>query len=182
MTAGGKLTWIAQPHGCGREDEGRKSTPAPKRAPRPPSSKGIASRSSSKRRPSRSFAVGWSTSSATAWRRASPRTGPTSIRSPRKQGFPTDFYFQCFFRVDQNPENFAIECRDKAVETIRSITAKPVVAYKILGAARLPPEEAFAYAFKHIAAKDGVCVGIFNKDKPGMLADDVKLMRRMTKS
>ena len=50
-----------------------------------------------------------------------------------KEGFPTDFYFQCFFRVDQHPENFALECRDKAVETIRSITAKPVVAYKILG-------------------------------------------------
>ncbi len=49
-----------------------------------------------------------------------------------KQGFPADFYFQCFFRVDQHPENYALECRDKAVETIRSITAKPVVAYKIL--------------------------------------------------
>ncbi len=54
-----------------------------------------------------------------------------------KLGFPTDFYFQCFFRVDQHPENYALECRDHAVETIRSITAKPVVAYKILGAARL---------------------------------------------
>ena len=99
-----------------------------------------------------------------------------------RQGFPTDFYFQCFFRVDQHPENYALECRDKAVETIRSITAKPVVAYKILGAARLPPEEGFAYAFQRIAAKDGVCVGIYNKNKPSMLADDVKLMRRMTKS
>ena len=97
-----------------------------------------------------------------------------------KQGFPSDFYFQCFFRVDQQPENFAIECRDKAIESIRSITAKPVVAYKVLGAARLPPDEAFAYAFKHLAAKDGVCVGIFNKDKPGMLADDVALLRRAT--
>ncbi len=95
-----------------------------------------------------------------------------------KQGFPTDFYFQCFFRVDH--ENYAIECRDKAVETIRSITAKPVVAYKILGAARLPPEEAFTYAFKHITAKDGVCVGIYNKNKPAMLAEDVALMRRVT--
>ncbi len=99
-----------------------------------------------------------------------------------KEGFPTDFYFQCFFRVDQQPENYALECRDKAVETIRSITAKPVVAYKILGAARLPPEEGFAYAFQHIAAKDGVCVGIYNKDKPGMLGEDVKLVRRLTGS
>ena len=76
-----------------------------------------------------------------------------------KQGFPTDFYFQCFFRVDQHPENYALECRDKAVETIRSITAKPVVAYKILGrrgcrpkrhlptpSSTLPPRTAFVSA------------------------------------
>jgi hypothetical protein len=97
-----------------------------------------------------------------------------------KLGFPTDFYFQCFFRVDQHPENYALECRDKAVETIKQITNKPVVAYKILGAARLEPQEAFTYAFKHIAAKDGVCVGIYNKDKPGMLAEDVSLMHRVS--
>jgi hypothetical protein len=98
-----------------------------------------------------------------------------------KLGFPTDFYFQCFFRVDRHPENYAIECRDHAVETIRSITTKPVIAYKILGAARLQPEEAFTYAFKHITAKDGVCVGIFNKHKPGMLAEDAALVRRAGK-
>ena len=96
-----------------------------------------------------------------------------------KQGFPTDFYFQCFFRADQG--NYALPCRDKAVETIRSISAKPVVAYKILGAGRLSPDEAFAYAFQHIAAKDGVCVGIYNKNKPGMVAEDVALMRRGSK-
>jgi hypothetical protein len=67
------------------------------------------------------------------------------------------------------------------VETIRSITTKPVIAYKILGAARLQPEEAFTYAFKHITAKDGVCVGIFNKHKPGMLAEDAALVRRAGK-
>jgi hypothetical protein len=103
---------------------------------------------------------------------------PETHLMAEKLDFPTDFYFQCFFRVDQHPENFAIECREKAVATIRAITTKPVVAYKILGAARLPPEEGFAYAFKNIAAKDGVCVGIYNKDRPGMIAEDVKLMRR----
>lgn len=97
-----------------------------------------------------------------------------------KLGFPTDFYFQCFFRVDQHPENYALECREKAMETIKKITNKPVVAYKILGAARLEPQEAFNYAFRHIAAKDGVCVGIYNKDKPAMLAEDVSLMHRVT--
>ena len=33
--------------------------------------------------------------------------------------------------------------------------------------------------FQNIAAKDGVCVGIYNKDRPGMLAEDVELMQRV---
>ena len=96
-----------------------------------------------------------------------------------KANFPTDFYFQCFFRVDKHPECYDLECRDKACETIRSITKKPVIAYKILGAGRLPIEEAFSYAFRHLAAKDGVCVGIYNQNKPGMLAEDVGLAVKM---
>jgi hypothetical protein len=93
-----------------------------------------------------------------------------------KEDLPTDFYFQCFFRADQRPENYELPCRDRAVETIRSITKKPVVAYKILGAGRLQPKEAFAYAFQNIAAKDGVCVGIYPEHNPGMLAQDVSLV------
>jgi hypothetical protein len=96
-----------------------------------------------------------------------------------KLNMPTDFYFQCFFRVDKHPECYDLECRDKACETIRSITKKPVIAYKILGAARLQPEEAFTFAFRHLAAKDGVCVGIYNQNKPGMLAEDVGLAVKM---
>ena len=41
---------------------------------------------------------------------------------------------------------------------------KPVVAYKILGAGRLPASEGFEYAFKHIKRKDGVCVGIYARE------------------
>lgn len=93
-----------------------------------------------------------------------------------QQNLPTDFYYQCFFRADQRPENYALECRDRAVETIRSLNKKPVIAYKILGAGRLPPKDAFAYAFANIAAKDGVCVGIYPEHDPRMLAQDVSLV------
>lgn len=94
-----------------------------------------------------------------------------------KANFPTDFYFQCFYR----PETYRSEDRDKAVETIRQI-AKPMVAYKILAAGRLPPEEAFAFALSHIAPKDAVCIGVFPKNKPGMIAEDVALARKLLKS
>lgn len=90
-----------------------------------------------------------------------------------KEGFPTDFYYQCFFR----PDTYRMEERDKAVETIRQI-AKPVVGYKILAAGRLPAAEAFAFALRHLAAKDGMCVGVFPKVKPGMIAEDVRLACR----
>lgn len=87
-----------------------------------------------------------------------------------KAGFPTDFYFQCFYR----PETYTKEDRDLAIATIQRIT-KPVIAYKILAAGRIAPAEGFEVALKSIAKKDGICIGIFPKDKPGMLAEDVAL-------
>ena len=87
-----------------------------------------------------------------------------------KAGFPTDFYFQCFFR----PDTYLNEDREKAIATIRQIT-KPMIGYKILAAGRLPPAEGFAFALKHLARKDGICVGVFPKVKADMLAEDVRL-------
>jgi hypothetical protein len=52
------------------------------------------------------------------------------------------------------------------------------VGYKILGAGRYPAKEGFAFALAHLAAKDGICVGIFPKQKADMLAEDVGLSRR----
>jgi len=92
-----------------------------------------------------------------------------------KQGFPTDFYFQCFYR----PENYLAEDRAKAVETIRQIE-KPVVGYKILAAGRLAAEEGFTFAFKHLHRKDGVCVGVYPKDRPGEISENAQLARKLT--
>lgn len=95
---------------------------------------------------------------------------PNVHPAAEKAGFPTDFYFQCFYI----PDTYRPEDRDQAIETIRSIK-KPVIGYKILAAGRLKPEEGFAFALKNLAAKDGMCVGVFPKDKPDMLAEDVRL-------
>jgi hypothetical protein len=95
-----------------------------------------------------------------------------------KAEFPTDFYYQCFYRGDK--EVYQAEDRDLAVETIRQIS-KPVVAYKILAAGRLSGEEGFRFAFRHLAPKDGACVGIYPPGKRGMLAEDVDLARRLSK-
>ena len=96
-----------------------------------------------------------------------------------KANFPTDFYYQCFYRGDM--ERYLPEDRDLAVATIQQI-AKPVVAYKILAAGRLPAKEGFRFAFRRLAAKDGACVGVYPPMKAGMLAEDVGLAQKLSKA
>jgi hypothetical protein len=76
-----------------------------------------------------------------------------------RRKFPTDFYYQCFYNASKSSDYAPAE-REKAVETVLQLE-KPVVAYKILAAGRLPASEGFEYAFNHIRSKDGVCVGIY---------------------
>jgi len=76
-----------------------------------------------------------------------------------RRRFPTDFYYQCFYNVSKGEDYGAAE-REKAVATIERLE-KPVIAYKILAAGRLPASEGFEFAFNHIARKDGVCIGIY---------------------
>ena len=93
-----------------------------------------------------------------------------------KRNFPTDFYFQCCYR----PEKYLEEDRATAMKAIRRIE-KPVVAYKILAAGRLSAEEGFAYAFKRLHRKDGVCVGVYPKNRPDEIGEDAQLTRKLTR-
>jgi hypothetical protein len=97
---------------------------------------------------------------------------PNVHLAAEEEGFPTDFYFQSFYI----PETYTPDLRDNAIQTIKKLT-KPVIAYKILAAGRTPAAEGFAFALKNIAAKDGMCVGIYPPAKTGMLAEDVGLAR-----
>lgn len=80
----------------------------------------------------------------------------------QRREFPLDFHYQCFYNVSKG-ETYGPAEREKAVSTIERLN-KPVVAYKILGAGRLPASEGFEYAFNHIKRKDGVCVGIYARE------------------
>jgi hypothetical protein len=92
-----------------------------------------------------------------------------------RRKLPTDFYFQCFFR----PEQYLPEHRAAAVAAVRKID-KPCVGYKILAAGRLPAKQAFAFAFQHLRAKDGVCVGIYPPENPHMIQEDAQLTRSLS--
>ena len=94
-----------------------------------------------------------------------------------KRKLPTDFYYQCFFQP--YAERYVLEHRDQAVATIKKID-KPVIGYKILGAGRLKPQEAFAFAFKHLREKDGVCVGVYPEDNEKMIAQDAGLTAKLS--
>jgi len=91
-----------------------------------------------------------------------------------KLGFPTDFYYQCFYNPNQG---YRDEDRQAAVQAIGQIT-KPVVGYKILGAGRIAAREGFEFAFRHLREKDGVCVGMFPKHQPEQLRENARLVRQ----
>ncbi|NLE99651.1 MAG: hypothetical protein GX601_01595 [Anaerolineales bacterium] len=77
--------------------------------------------------------------------------------------------------VSGTPEWFQPEDRDEMVSVIRDLS-RPVIHYKVLAAGRTPPAEAFAFVAQHLRPQDAVCVGVFTKDRPGMLAEDIRLL------
>jgi hypothetical protein len=100
---------------------------------------------------------------------------PTTHLMAEERGIPTDFYHQCVYQ----PENYSRDCWDLAMETIRRLD-KPVVAYKVLAAGRVEPAQAFPELWRNLKPKDGLCVGIFPKDKPEQVAEDTSLVRRLS--
>ena len=95
-----------------------------------------------------------------------------------------DFHMCSYYnptRRDQNAEHvhgavetFAETDRAAMVDVIRQLR-RPVIHYKIFAAGRNNPREAFAFVAQHLRPQDAVCIGVFPKDKPDMLAEDVRL-------
>ncbi|MFC1461277.1 hypothetical protein ACFLQR_02010 [Verrucomicrobiota bacterium] len=95
-----------------------------------------------------------------------------------------DFYMCCYYNPASRDEQaahvsgmeewFRTEDRDAMVKLIKTLS-KPAIHYKVLAAGRNDPEQAFAFVAKHLRPQDAVCVGVFPKDNPGMLEQDLKL-------
>lgn len=73
-------------------------------------------------------------------------------------------------------EVYAQEDRENMVGVIAGLS-RPAIHYKILAAGRNDPREAFEFAARHLRPIDGVCVGVFLKNKPEMLAEDIQLFQ-----
>lgn len=91
-----------------------------------------------------------------------------------EKGLPADFYHQTMYR----PDNYVRAGLEESLATIAQLK-KPVIAYKVLGAGRIPPETALPALFKKLKPKDGVCVGVFPK-KRDEIAENAALTRQFS--
>ncbi len=96
-----------------------------------------------------------------------------------------DYYMCCYYNPiprEQNPEHVAgtaemyLEEDRQAMTDVIQTLARPVIHYKVLAAGRNDPAAAFAYAASKMRSHDAVCIGIYPKDRPGILAEDVRLL------
>jgi hypothetical protein len=96
-----------------------------------------------------------------------------------------DYYLCCYYNPTRRDEKadhvsgateFYREEDRTAMTELIPMLSKPVVHYKILAAGRNDPAAAFAFAASKMRQNDAVCVGIYPRDRPGMLAEDVRLL------
>ena len=101
-----------------------------------------------------------------------------------ERNLDVDFYMCSYYNaahrdksaelVSGMPEWFGDDDRRRMVETIAALS-KPAIHYKVLAAGRNDPAEALAFAAEHMRPHDAVCVGVFTKDNPRMIAEDVAI-------
>lgn len=96
-----------------------------------------------------------------------------------------DYYLCCYYNpspreIDpahhpEGVEQYLEEDRQAMTDVIKHLP-KPVIHYKVLAAGRNDPAQAFAFAAAKMRSNDAVCVGVYPKDKPAMLAEDARLL------
>ena len=95
-----------------------------------------------------------------------------------------DFYMCSYYNASHRdeqaehihgrPEWFKSEDREIMANLIQGLS-KPAIHYKILAAGRNDPREAIQFAADHMRPQDALCVGVFTKDHPQMLEEDVSI-------
>jgi hypothetical protein len=109
---------------------------------------------------------------------------PEVFRWAEREKLPVDYYMCSYYNSAHRDESaeklpgqkewFREEDRRAMTELIRGLS-KPVIHYKIMAAGRNDPAEAIAFAVAAMRPQDAVCVGVFTKDAPEMLAEDVRI-------
>ncbi len=109
---------------------------------------------------------------------------PEVFRWAEREKLPVDYYMCCYYdaaRRDKSAEKlpgqkewFRDEDRKVMIDLIQDLS-KPVIHYKVMAAGRNDPNEAIPLAVEAMRAQDAVCIGVFSKDNPEMLAEDVRI-------
>ena len=96
-----------------------------------------------------------------------------------------DYYLCCYYNPERRdehaehnpnaPEQYLDEDRLSMTNLITQLS-RPVIHYKIMAAGRNDPQAAFGFAAAHMRPNDAVCVGIYQKDNPGILRQGVQLL------
>jgi len=73
-------------------------------------------------------------------------------------------------------ESFKSEDREVMVKLIQHLS-KPVIHYKVMAAGRNDPKEAFTFVARYLRPQDAVCVGVYTKDYPKMLEENLQLFK-----
>jgi hypothetical protein len=102
-----------------------------------------------------------------------------------EENLDLDYYLCCYYNptprdehaehIHGAEERYLEEDRRKMTDLIPSLS-RPVVHYKVMAAGRNDPAQAFAFAAAKMRENDTVCIGVYPKDKPGMLAEDARLL------
>jgi hypothetical protein len=104
-----------------------------------------------------------------------------------RQNLDVDYYLACYYNPsprDQKADHvpgipeYYLEADRLAMTDLIQTLDKPVIHYKILAAGRNDPASAFAFAASKMRANDMVCVGVYPKDRPNMLREDVALLEK----
>ena len=98
-----------------------------------------------------------------------------------------DFYMTCYYnpsdRTDKAERDYDVEeyygDEDRAAmcALIQHLPA-PAIHYKVLAAGRNNPQQAFECVAQAYRPGDAVCVGVFTKDNPDMIQEDVNLLEK----
>ncbi len=91
-----------------------------------------------------------------------------------EENLEVDYYMCSYYAGTREPNQ---EHRRAMTELIQSLS-RPAIHYKVMAAGRNEPAEAFEYVARSMRPQDAVCVGIYTKDKPDILREDVELLEQ----
>ena len=105
---------------------------------------------------------------------------PHILKQCYYEGYDVDFYVCALYNHTRHREMYLDADRDAAIAAIQAVHL-PVISIKVLAAGRSKPLPAFRFALESIKPSDAMAVGMYTKDHPDQISDNVTLVTRLIK-